>query len=218
LPTHGRPIRVLVVESNPADAYLTLEALKQTAPAEYVIAMEDGRSALQYLRREGGFIGVPIPDVIFLDLNLTPVSGFDVLGEIRATPDLAAIPIVILSGSQNGADVRKAYQMGANCYITNPATWTSFFDRLRLATSFGGRLQLSRRSLAAPSAPRKPVGHALACPFAAQVRWSIAHWEREKERGPLLLFRLDPNPAAMRLNCFFAEGETESVSRILPPV
>jgi two-component system, chemotaxis family, response regulator Rcp1 len=136
LPTHGRPIRLLVVESNPADAYLTLEALKQVAPVEYVTAIDDGPSALAYLRHGGALS----PDVVFLDLNLTPMSGFEVLTEIRSTPSLAFIPIVILSGSRNAGDVRKAYQLGANCYVTKPTNLDEFLKSIKACYEFWGTI------------------------------------------------------------------------------
>ena len=108
-------LQFLVVESNPADSYLMVEGFKRAGLTREVTVLEDSEQALDRLNH------AELPDVIFLDLNLAPVSGFDVLSEIRGNPTLETIPVIIMSGSSNAEDVRKAYQLRANCFIRKPS-------------------------------------------------------------------------------------------------
>lgn len=123
--------RVLVVESNPADSYLIVEALKQAGLPEGVTAIDDSQSALDYLARES-----PPPDLILLDLNLSPLNGFELLSQIRSSPALGTTPVVIMSGSQNSKDVKKAYELRANCYICKPTTLDQFLRSMKTAYEF----------------------------------------------------------------------------------
>jgi len=122
--------RVLVVESNPADAYLIVEALKQAGMPNGVTTLEDSQSALDYLEREGP------PDLILLDLNLAPMTGFEVLSHIRSNPALGTTPVVVMSGSQNSRDVKKAYELRANCYICKPTTLERFLRFMKVSYEF----------------------------------------------------------------------------------
>lgn len=134
----GSPLNLLVVESNPADAYLTGQALKEAGFADDIKVIEDGENALAYLRQDGVHASAPIPDLILLDLNLAPVSGLEVLAEIRSNPRLQCIPVLVVSGSQNADDVRKAYQLGANCFITKPNTLDQFMSFMKSCHDFWG--------------------------------------------------------------------------------
>lgn len=128
----GRIESLLVVESNPADAYITAEALKQAGMTSGVTVVDSGERALQHLESE------PAPDMIFLDLNLTVVSGLEVLKKIRAHPKLRAVPVVMLSGSLNAKDVEDSYMQGANCYITKPASLEEFLRFMQIFYEFWG--------------------------------------------------------------------------------
>lgn len=121
---------VLVVESNPADSFLILEALKQAGVTEGVTTIEDSQRALEYLQ------GGAAPDVILLDLSLTPMTGFELLAHIRGNAALATTPVVIMSGSQNSRDVKKAYEGGANCYICKPSTLDRFLGTMKTFVEF----------------------------------------------------------------------------------
>ncbi len=122
--------RVLVVESNPADSYLIVEALKQAGLNDGIATFDDSQTALDYLERESA------PDLILLDLNLAPLSGFEVLTHIRSHPSLGTTPVVIMSGSQNSRDVKKAYELRANCYICKPTTLDRFLKSMKVSYEF----------------------------------------------------------------------------------
>src|SRR6266545_2325088 len=108
----GPPIEILLVEDNPADVRLTIEALKDTrVPARLHVA-RDGVEALRMLKDETG--ATPRPDLILLDLNLPRKDGREVLQEIKQDEALRHIPVVILSTSQAEQDILHSYRLRAN--------------------------------------------------------------------------------------------------------
>jgi chemotaxis family two-component system response regulator Rcp1 len=132
----GRPIEILLVEDNPGDVRLTIEALREGKLANNLRVARDGAEALQYLRREGPFAGAVRPDLILLDLNLPKRDGREVLGEIKQDPDLRRIPVVILTTSQAEQDIVQSYDLYANCYITKPVDLDNFVRVVRSIDSF----------------------------------------------------------------------------------
>lgn len=128
--TSPRPIHLLVVESNPADSYLMVEGLRRAGLSEAVTVVEDSEQALAHLSN-------PVsPDLIFLDLNVAPMSGLDFLRSIRSDPHFGTVPVIIVSGSENRDDVRKAYESGANCYVAKPSNLDEFFACMKICYDF----------------------------------------------------------------------------------
>lgn len=123
---NSRTIEILLVEDNPGDARLTLEAFKEGKVLNHLTVMKDGVEALAYLRREGGYSCARMPDLILLDLNLPRKSGREVLAEIKADERLRTIPVVVLTTSEDEQDVARAYSQHANCYITKPVDLEQF--------------------------------------------------------------------------------------------
>ena len=76
-----QPIEILLVEDNPGDVRLTREVLKDCKFMNHLSVVDDGVSALQYLRREGEYRHATLPDIVLLDLNLPGKDGREVLGE-----------------------------------------------------------------------------------------------------------------------------------------
>ena len=122
----GKPIEILMVEDNPGDVRLTVEALKETKLNNNLTIVKNGVEALAYLRQEGDYADVPRPDLILLDLNLPKKDGREVLVEIKADEDLGRIPVVILTTSQAEEDILKTYDLHANCYVTKPVDLEQF--------------------------------------------------------------------------------------------
>ncbi len=116
--TRASPVEILLVEDNPGDVRLTREALKEGKVYSNLHWAQDGVEALEFLRREGKFAGVPRPDIILLDLNLPKKDGREVLSEIKNDDDLKRIPVVILTTSKAEEDVLRSYELHANCYVT----------------------------------------------------------------------------------------------------
>ena len=122
----GAPIEMLLVEDNPDDVDLTIEALEDAKIANRLHVVSDGVAALAFLHREGGFARAPRPDLILLDLNLPKKSGREVLAEIKNDPKLRCIPVVVLTTSSADEDILRAYDLHANCYITKPVDFEQF--------------------------------------------------------------------------------------------
>ena len=119
--TQTRTVEILLVDDNIGDVVLTKEALKGSNFTNRVSIARDGFEALAFLRREGKFAGAPTPDLILLDINMPRKNGCEVLEEIRRDEGLKLIPIVILTSSEAEDDIRRAYELRANCYVTKPA-------------------------------------------------------------------------------------------------
>jgi len=116
----GRPAELLLVEDNEGDVLLTQVALKDCKLANRLHIANDGEQALKMLRKEPPYGDQVTPDLILLDLNLPRKDGREVLSEIKGTPNLAKIPVVILTGSRAEMDVIKSYELNANCYVVKP--------------------------------------------------------------------------------------------------
>jgi len=131
-----RPIEILMVEDNPGDVRLTVEALKEAKVRNNLHTAEDGVEALAFLRREGRYAEAPRPDLVLLDLNLPKKNGREVLAEIKNDPDLRRIPVVILTVSQAEQDIVKSYNLHANCYITKPVDLDQFLEVVKSIENF----------------------------------------------------------------------------------
>lgn len=123
---NSRSIEILLVEDNPGDARLTIEAMREAKMSNRIHVVEDGVEAMQFLRREGRFGDAPRPDLILLDLNLPKKDGRAVLAEVKADPALRRIPVVVLTTSRAEEDVLKAYDLHANAYVTKPVDLAQF--------------------------------------------------------------------------------------------
>jgi chemotaxis family two-component system response regulator Rcp1 len=131
-----RAIEILLVEDNPGDIRLTVEALKEGKVRNRMHTVGDGEEALAFLRRQGPYAEAPRPDLILLDLNLPKKTGQEVLAEIKEDPDLRRIPVVILTVSEAEADIIKTYNLHANCYITKPVDLDRFIEVVKTIEDF----------------------------------------------------------------------------------
>jgi CheY-like chemotaxis protein len=132
----SRTIEILLVEDNPGDARLTLEAFKEGKVINNLVVMSDGVEALAYLRRQGAYVNSTTPDLILLDLNLPKKDGRQVLAEIKADERLRLIPVVVLTTSTAQEDVARAYGNHANCYITKPVDLDQFLHVVQSIETF----------------------------------------------------------------------------------
>ena len=128
-----RPAELLLVEDNPGDVRLTIEALKEGKLINNLTVVKDGEEAIAALRRQGKYADAPRPDLILLDLNLPRKGGLEVLTEIKQDPDLKQIPVVVLTTSRAEQDVLRTYEMHANCYIVKPVDPDALAQVRRLA-------------------------------------------------------------------------------------
>ena len=131
-----RAIEILLVEDNPGDVRLTLEAFKEGGALNKFTVMNNGVEALAYLHQQGSYEHSVLPDLILLDLNLPKKDGREVLAEIKADEHLLKIPVVILTTSAAEEDIARAYSAHANCYITKPVDLNQFLRVVRSIESF----------------------------------------------------------------------------------
>jgi chemotaxis family two-component system response regulator Rcp1 len=132
----GKPVEILLVEDNPGDARLAQEAFKESKIRNELHLVGDGIEALDFLRKKGKHKQASRPDLIILDLNLPKKDGREVLAEIKEDPDLKRIPVVILTISNDEADVLKTYDLHANCYITKPIDLDQFIKVVKSVEDF----------------------------------------------------------------------------------
>ena len=132
----GKAVEILLIEDNPGDVRLTLEALHEGKVKNNLVVAPDGETALAILRREGAHADAPRPDLILLDLNLPKKDGREVLAEIKADEKLHCIPVVVLTTSKSEEDVLRSYQLNANCYITKPVDLEQFIRVVRAIEDF----------------------------------------------------------------------------------
>jgi len=132
----ARPLEVLLVEDNPADAELIAGALMEGGMVNRITIVEDGEEALDVLHRRGRHPGAPRPDLVLLDLNLPRKSGLEVLACAKSDPRLAAIPVVVLTTSESDEDVLRTYSHYANCYVTKPVELERFYSVIHAIEHF----------------------------------------------------------------------------------
>lgn len=130
------PLKILLVEDNPGDVRLTLEAFKEGKVNTDISVVNDGVEAMAYLYREGQYANAQKPDIILLDLNLPKKDGYEVLAEIKQDSNLKRIPVVILTTSEAERDILQTYYMHANCYITKPVDLEQFITVVKSIETF----------------------------------------------------------------------------------
>ncbi|XHX76248.1 MAG: response regulator [Stenomitos frigidus ULC029] len=129
-------IEILLIEDSPSDAHLTIKSFEQAKIANCLRWVEDGETAMAYLRHQGKYTDALRPDLVVLDLNLPGMDGREVLAEIKADPDLKRMPVVVLTTSSNEEDVLRSYNLNANCYVTKPFDVRQFMQVVQLIGDF----------------------------------------------------------------------------------
>ena len=120
---------ILLVEDNPDDELLTLQALKDNHIKNEVVVARDGAEALDWLFGTGKYEGRDLsimPQVIILDLKLPKVDGLEVLQQIRSNERTMLLPVVILTSSREERDMINGYKLGANSYVRKPVDFDQF--------------------------------------------------------------------------------------------
>lgn len=121
-----RPI--LLVEDNPMDLDLTLQALEGSGVANPIVACRDGEEALEYMNQHRSPGDLQVPIVVLLDLRLPKVDGIEVLRQARSDPVWRQVPIVVMTTSRESRDIEAAYGLGVNSYIVKPVDFLTFTE------------------------------------------------------------------------------------------
>ncbi|MDM4140806.1 two-component system response regulator [Mycobacterium sp. 1165196.3] len=132
----GRAIDILLVEDDPGDELITREAFEHNKLKNRLHVAHDGEEGLNYLYRRGEYADAPRPDLILLDLNLPKYDGRQLLEKIKSDPDLARIPVVVLTTSSAEEDILKSYKLHANAYVTKPVDLDQFMKAVRQIDEF----------------------------------------------------------------------------------
>lgn len=132
----GRPVEILLVEDNPGDVRLTIEALRDAKVSNHLTVVPDGVEAMAMLcgtppHREASHF-----DLILLDLNLPKKNGREVLADLKSDPKLKRIPVVILTTSEAEEDILESYNLHANCYVAKPVGFEQFMHVVRSTEHF----------------------------------------------------------------------------------
>ena len=123
-------VEILLVEDNPQDLEMELRALRKANLNNHIQVVRDGAEALEFIFCAGAFADRQVnepPKFILLDLKLPKVDGLEVLARIKSDPRTKAIPVVVLTSSQEQSDVVESYALGANSYLVKPVKFEAFF-------------------------------------------------------------------------------------------
>jgi CheY-like chemotaxis protein len=127
--TNWSEVKVLLVEDNPTDAELCIEALNEYRLGNTLQWVKDGKQALDFLFGTGEFEGRTLnhqPKVVLLDLRLPKVDGLEVLRKVKADERTKTIPVVIVTSSKEDRDLVESYKLGVNSYIQKPVQFEAF--------------------------------------------------------------------------------------------
>jgi CheY-like chemotaxis protein len=134
--TNGEPVpSILLVEDNPADARLAIEAFRENRLDNPVHVVNNGEEAVEYLKNCKKQ-DLTLPSLILLDLNLPRKDGREVLAEVKADAAFKSIPVVVLTTSQAPDDIRTVYSLNGNCYVTKNPDIEQFIETVRLLGEF----------------------------------------------------------------------------------
>jgi CheY-like chemotaxis protein len=129
---------ILLADDSENDLELTRRALGEHRLVNEIVEVRDGAEALDFLHRRGHFSSrQPVdPLVVMLDINMPKINGLEVLAEIRSTPRLSHIPVVMLTSSREGQDVEECYRLHANAYVVKPVDFEQFVGAVRTIGKF----------------------------------------------------------------------------------
>lgn len=122
----SRPVHLLLVEDNAADAFLVKAFLRNSRLTNTLHQVQDGEAAMSFLRQQDEYVDAPRPGLILLDLNLPKKDGREVLEELKADPNLKTIPVIVMTGSAAAQDILMSYELQASCYVTKPSDLDEF--------------------------------------------------------------------------------------------
>ncbi len=130
------PVEILLIEDNPADIRLTQEAFREARLQNTLHVVQDGVNAMAFIRQTAPFQQAPRPDLILLDLNLPKKDGREILKEIKSDPHTRTIPVVVLTTSDDEADVLRSYDLHANAYLVKPIDILRFIKMIQSLENF----------------------------------------------------------------------------------
>jgi len=128
-----KPITILLVEDDDGHARLLERNLRRGGIVNRLVRVSDGQEAVDYLERVAPYADegqYPLPGVIFLDVRMPRLDGFEVLGRIKSNHELRTIPVIMVTSTDNQREIDRAYELGANGYVVKPVNMEAFMDRV----------------------------------------------------------------------------------------
>lgn len=125
---------ILLCDDDPDDRLLVRQALQECRIVNPLCQFENGEQLLDYLHRRGAWAETESgsrPGLILLDLNMPRKNGYEALREIKDNPQLCSLPVIVLTTSQAPEDIARAYELGANSYISKPVTFDGLIEVMR---------------------------------------------------------------------------------------
>jgi len=132
----SEPVHILLIEDSPSQAALTVRAFREGSMTYQIHVVETGEQAIAFLYQQEPYQQSPRPQIILLDFKLPTKTGLEVLAEIKADLCLRVIPVIVLSNSENEADILSSYENYANCYLSKPSSFYQFQDLIRRVEEF----------------------------------------------------------------------------------
>src|SRR6266478_910006 len=136
-----KPFTVLLVEDDLNDIFLVKRAFKMALLKNPLQVVTDGEEAISYLRGEGKYAdreAYPLPKLVVMDIKMPRLTGFEVLEWAKHDGPLRRIPIVIVSSSEDPADINRAYELGANAYMVKPVDFRAVERLFESITHYWG--------------------------------------------------------------------------------
>lgn len=130
------PVEGLLVDPNPEDVRLFLDALENENVATAIETVSTGAEALDYLHQRGAYADAVRPNLVLLDVDLPQMDGHELLEELDDDSELAAIPVIVLTESDEGEDVAQSYALHANAYVQKPVEPDEFVEVVRSLENF----------------------------------------------------------------------------------
>lgn len=130
----NKPAHILLVDDERMDVELTLDAFREARLANIIHVAHNGQAALDYLFGRNEYVDrrkYPLPDLILLDLKMPGIDGFEVLRQLKETPLLKRLPVIILTSSEEEGDLGLSYDRGANSYLVKPVSFEGFLKVVR---------------------------------------------------------------------------------------
>jgi CheY-like chemotaxis protein len=131
--TINRPLTILLADDDEEDRAMTIDALRERRVANEIRCVADGQELVDYLFRRGAYSAAtdaPMPGLILLDLNMPRKDGREALAEMKTSPALRSIPVVVLTTSRAEEDIVRTYDLGVNSFISKPVTFNGLVQAM----------------------------------------------------------------------------------------
>ena len=129
---------ILLAEDSPADAEMSIDALREAPLANPIVHVRDGMEAMDYLLMRGQYAdrAEGMPAVLLLDIKMPRMDGLEVLRELRGHAHLRRLPVVVLTSSREESDLARSWDLGVNAYVVKPVDSEQFFHAVRTLGRF----------------------------------------------------------------------------------